>query len=104
MKIEDLIKQHNKALDERVEDNPFLGQRIKARLKDHERSPARPAARKYALIYGSLLIILTVINVLIINGLKPSPTPKPPRQTIAFNTLQTNTPGHITHALQEVMK
>lgn len=107
MKIDDLIQLHNEALNRKVEENPFLNQRIKARLKDRQytKFPAllKPL-RKYALVYGFLFIILTLINLIVISGVKKeSPQPKQP-VLLTMNAFEPNYPGSISHAYTEVMK
>ena len=111
MKIEKLIQWHNETLDKKVNENIFLNQRIKARLRDRER-PKLPgiwlALRKPVLVYSFLLIIFTILNFILIDGLKKRDTllTQPPVLTINlnFNTFQPTFPGSITHAYAEVMK
>lgn len=107
MKIDDLIQLHNEALNRKVEENPFLNQRIKARLKDkkYTKFPAllKPL-RKYALVYGFLFIILTLINFIVINGVKKDkPQPKQP-VLLTMNAFEPTYPGSISRAYTEVMK
>ena len=109
MKIEKLIQLHNETLDKRVNENIFLNQRIKARLKDHKRLKQRGmwlVLRKPVLVYSFLLIIFTVLNFVLIDGLKKRDTrlTQPPVLTLNLNTLQPTYPGSITHAYSEVMK
>ncbi len=107
MKINELIQLHNETLNRKVEENPFLNQRIKARLKDSQYSkfPAllKPL-RKYAFVYGFLFIILTLINFVIINGVKKhEPQPGQP-VLLTMNAFELNYPGSISRAYTEVMK
>jgi hypothetical protein len=107
MKIDNLIQLHNEALNRKVEKNPFLNQRIKARLKDNQytKFPAllKPL-RKYALAYGFLFIILTLINFVIITGVKKyEPQPKQP-VLLTMNAFEPTYPGSISQAYTEVMK
>jgi hypothetical protein len=109
MKIEKLIQLHNEKLDKMVDENIFLNQRIKARLKDRKRRKQRGlwlALRKSVLVYSFLLIIFTVLNFILIDGLKKRDTllTQPPVLTLNLNTLQSTYPGSITHAYAEVMK
>jgi hypothetical protein len=111
MKIEELIQLHNEALNRKVQENIFLNQRIKARLKDRKRGKQRGmwlALRKPVLVYSFLLIIFTVLNFILIDGLKKRDTrlAQPPVLTLNLNlnTLQPTFPGSITHAYAEVMK
>jgi len=111
MKIEKLIQLHNEALNRKVQENIFLNQRIKARLKNHERLKQPRiwlALRKPVLVYGFLLIIFTVLNLILIDGLKKRDTrlAQPPVLTLNLNinTLQPTFPGSIAHAYAEVMK
>jgi hypothetical protein len=111
MKIERLIQWHNETLDKKVDENSFLNQRIKTRLKGLEHRKQRGMRldlRKPVLVYSLLLIIFTVLNFIIIDGLKKRDTrlTQPPVSTINLNlnTLQSTFPGSITHAYAEVMK
>lgn len=109
MKIEKLIQLHNKTLDKRVNENIFLNQRIKAHLRERERRKQRGvwlALRKPVLVYSFLLIIFTVLNFILIDGLKKRDTllTQPPVLTLNLNTLQSTYPGSISHAYSEVMK
>jgi len=111
MKIEELIQLHNEKLNRKADENPFLAQRLKARLKDRESSKF-PAIwiplRKYALLYSLLFISLTLVNFFLINGVKKKPTPPvqphPVVLTLNLETLHPDYPGSISHAYSEVMK
>ena len=72
MDIDKLTQLHNKLLDQRVNEKPFLNQRIKNNLKGPERTklPFTRQVLKYSLGYGFLLVILTFINL--INEVKSS--------------------------------
>ncbi len=111
MNIEKLIQWHNETLDKKVNENIFLNQRIKVRLRDLEHRKKRwiwHALRKPVLVYSFLLIIFTVLNFILIDGLKKRDTrlAQPPVLTfnLNINTLQPTFPGSITHAYAEVMK
>jgi hypothetical protein len=111
MKIEELIQLHNEKLSRKVNENLFLSQRIKARLKDQEPSkfPAiwQPL-QKYTLLYSFLFIILTLVNFLLIDGVKkqssPAVQPQPVVLTPNLEALQPDYPGSISQAYKEVMK
>jgi hypothetical protein len=111
MKIEELIQLHNEKLSRKADENPFLAQRIKARLKD--RGPSKfPAIwqplRKYALLYSFLFIVLTLFNFLLIDGVKkqssPAVQPQPAAFTLNLDTLRPDYPGSISQAYKEVIK
>ncbi|MCP5104042.1 MAG: hypothetical protein GY950_11720 [bacterium] len=110
MKIEELIGLHNEALNRKVDENTFLAQRINARLKDvkdgeHQKEWERWfPLRNPVLLYSLLLVIFTIVNVTIINGLKKhEPQSKTP-VLLAVNVFQPSYPGSISRAYQEVMK
>jgi hypothetical protein len=111
MKIEELIQLHNEKLNRKANENPFLAQRIKARLKERE-SSGFPAIwiplRKYAFLYSFLFIFLTLVNFFLIDGVKKKPTPPiqphPVALTLNLETLHPDYPGSISHAYSEVMK
>ena len=107
MKIEKLIQLHKKTLDKMVGENIFLNQRIKARMKDREHRKPRwmwLALRKPVLVFSFLLIIFTVLNFILIDGLKKRDTLLIQPPVLTLNTLQLTYPGSITHAYSEVMK
>lgn len=109
MKIEDLIQVHNQALNRKVEENVYLNQRIKARLRDRKgfTSPTlRLPFRKSILVYSSLLILFTVLNFMLIQGLKKQDSPPRPTQPIVLtlNAFSPGYPGSISQAYEEVMK
>ncbi len=110
MNIEELIHKHNETLQQRAEADPFLNQRIKARLRDGSKQalPGRLFLFKTPLVRVLLLLIVfTIINFLVITGLD-KPKPPLPRHNdsniIAANILQPVYPGSISHAYGEVMK
>ncbi len=111
MKIEELIQLHNERLSRKANENPFLAQRIKARLKDRE--PSRYPSiwqplRKYAFLYSFLFIILTIINFFLINVLEKKSTPfiqsQPMVLTLNLETLRPDYPGSISQAYKNVYK
>jgi hypothetical protein len=109
MKIEDLIQLHNQALNRKVEENIYLNQRIKARLRDRKGSK-HPGVwiplRKPILVYSFLLILFTVLNFILIAGLKKQDTPPEPTQQIVLtmNAFSPGYPGSISQAYTEMMK
>jgi len=109
MKIEELIQLHNQALNRKVEENVYLNQRIKARLRDRKRSKLTGLwlpFRKSILVYSFLLVLFTVLNFILIDGLKKQdPPPKPTQQIIlTMNAFSPGYPGSISQAYAEVMK
>ena len=107
MKIEELIQSHNAALNRKVEQAPFLNQRLKARLKDRG-SAKRPVLgilfKKPVLVYSFLLILFTVLNFILIDGLR-KPGARPTQQVVmTMNAFQPTYPGSISHAYAQVMK
>ena len=109
MKIEDLIHLHNDRLNRKVEENIFLNQRIKARLKDSEHTKLPIFGlpfKKSILVYSFLLLVFTLLNFMFINGLKKQDTPpKPTEQVVlAMNAFSPTYPGSISRAYKEVMK
>jgi len=110
MNIDDLIRLHNDALDRKVEKKPFLNQRIKARLNEREYAK-QPGAwfrlKKSILVYGFVFILFTVLNLMLIGGLKKKEPPKPGPGTLApvnMTAFQPAYPGSISRAYGEVMK
>lgn len=109
MKIEDLIQLHNQALNRKVEENVYLNQQIKARLRDRKRIK-HPGLwlplRKSILIYSCLLLLLTILNFILIDGLiKKDDSPKPTQQIVlTMNAFSPHYPGSISQAYAEVMK
>ena len=109
MKIEELIQLHNETLNRKVEENVFLNQRIKARLKDRT-GVKHPSLwltfRKSILVYSFLLILFTVLNFILIDGLRKQDTPPKPTQQIVLtmNAFSPSYPGSISQAYAEVMK
>ncbi|MCP5050699.1 MAG: hypothetical protein GY940_26285 [bacterium] len=118
MKTEELIRLHREALERKAEADPFLNQRLKARIKDgSQRKRKLPGIQislgRTVLLYGMLLILLTVANILVINGLKSRDRlpvhVNVQAKTIVVNTdtfasLQASYPGSISRAYAEVMK
>lgn len=112
MKIEELIQMHNRRLDQEAGSDPFLVQRLKARTGDKRPSPFFRQLRKYALVYGLLFIVLTLVNVFLIRGLEqkqiqtPSPALDREPALLAFNPnlLEPDYPGSLSKAYAEVMK
>jgi hypothetical protein len=109
MKIEDLIQLHNQALNRKIEENVYLNQQIKAYLRDRKGSK-HPGLwlpfRKSILVYSFLLILFTVLNFILIDGLKKQDnSPRPPQQIIlTMNAFSPHYPGSISQAYAEVMK
>lgn len=114
MKIEELIQMHNRRLEQQAGSDPFLTQRLKARTDGRERTrlPFFWQLRKYALVYGLLFIVLTLINVFLIRSLEPkqiqplSPELNREQAMFAFspNLLEPDYPGSVSKAYAEVMK
>jgi hypothetical protein len=109
MKIEDLIQLHNQALNRKVEENVFLNQQIKAYLRDRKGSKY-PGLwlpfRKSILVYSFILILFTVLNFILIDGLKKKDnSPRPPQQIIlTMNAFSPHYPGSISQAYAVVMR
>ena len=110
MNIDDLIRLHNDALDREVEKKPFLNQRIKARLNQREHA-SQPGAwfrlKKSILVYSFAFILFTVLNLMLISGLKKKEPPKPGPETFALVNLtafQPAYPGSISRAYHELMR
>lgn len=109
MKIEDLIQLHNQALNRKVEENVYLNQQIKARLRDRKGSTSPTLwlpFRKSILVYSFLLILFTVLNFILIDGLKKQDTPPKPTQHIVLtmNAFSPHYPGSLSQAYAQVMK
>ena len=107
MNIEKLIHLHNERLNREVEDDVFLAQRIKARLKA-SRGPARAglwnALYKQVLVYGMALLVFTLINFFLIDSIKPKEAPPVSPPLLSLNTMSPDYPGSINHAYARVMK
>lgn len=110
MKIDDLIRLHNDALNRKADKKPFLNQRIKARLKEREHAGLRGSwfrLKKNILVYSLIFFLFTVLNLLLIYGLKKQDAPKPEPEAFAqvsVNVFQPAFPGSISRAYWEVMK
>lgn len=110
MKIEELIQLHNEALNRKVDQNPFLNQRINARLKErvHSGQPGlRGLLRKPVMVYSFIFILFTVLNLMLINGLTKQAAPKPNAETVTqinMTAFHPTFPGSIGKAYEEVMK
>lgn len=109
MKLEKLIQLHNQALNRKVEENAYLNQRIKARLRDRTGTKHKTLwipFRKSILVYSFLLILFTVLNFILIDNLKKQVTSPQPTQQIVLtmNAFSPNYPGSISQAYAEVMK
>ncbi|MCP4218258.1 MAG: hypothetical protein GY765_26720 [bacterium] len=104
MDINEIIESHNRRLNRKVEAEPFLSQRLKAGLRDKERT-AHPIRRlfpvKSLLTYSLLLIIFVVLNFFIISSLEKKSSPPPSPLLITNNSLQADYPGSITLAYLE---
>ena len=110
MKLEELIHLHNRALDQKADEDPFLAQRIKARLKDREKR-AKPALwgliKKPVLIYGLLFILFTTLNFMLISRLEKQYAPKTRPTTLTqvnVGVFHAEYPGSISRAWREVAK
>jgi hypothetical protein len=114
MNIENLIQSHNDALQKKVDENIYLNQRIKARLKEGSPSnlPLIPRLTRSALIYASLFLIFTLLNILFIGQIKkekpsnmhPHPPIHTPTQTIQMSAFSADFPGSISGAYAKVIK
>ncbi len=109
MEFDRLISMHNEALEKRVEENLFLNQRIKARLRESRR--AKPLLvsrlRKAVLAYSFLFLVFTLTNLAVINLVKKKgvPAPKPAYQVqVELADLAVDFPGSISQAYLEVTK
>jgi len=109
MKIEDLLQSHNQVLNRNVNENAFLNQQIKARLRDRKASkhpgPGLPF-RKSILVYSFLVILFTVLNFILVDFLDKQDSPLQPTRQIflTMNAFSPGYPGSISHAYAEVMR
>jgi hypothetical protein len=103
MKIEELIRLHNETLNRKVDQDPFLNQRIKARLKEREHT----ILTKPVIVYGFIFILFTVLNLMVIDRLSErtalNPIPEIVTQ-IDMTAFHPAFPGSIGKAYQEVIK
>ena len=103
MKIEELIHLHNKALNRKVDQNPFLNQRIKARLKERRYS----ILTKPVIVYSFIFILFTILNFMLIDHLSERTILKPVPETVThidMTAFHPTFPGSIGNAYQEMMK
>jgi hypothetical protein len=105
MDLEKLIHQHNKLLEQKVEENVFLNQRIKARLKDHGKIKykSKIGFRKKALLYSFLFVIFTFINLVAIGMIMKKASPRQPEYIVKMDAFQVNYTGSISKVYQEVL-
>jgi len=106
MDLEKLILQHNELLEQMVEENVFLRQRIKARLKDPGKIKDKRmiSLRQYVLLYSLLFVIFTLINFFGIGLIKKKVDPPRLGYTVKMDAFQANYPGSISYVYQEVLK
>ena len=107
MKIEEFVQWHNAALNRKVEEAPLLNQRLKARLKNKERVKHPflwSLSGKSILVYGFLLILFTVLNFILIDGLKKQDIRPTQRASITMHVFQAEYPGSISHVYSEAVK
>lgn len=103
MKIEELIHLHNEALNRKVDQNPFLNQRVKARLKERRYS----ILTKPVMVYGFIFILFTLLNFMLIERLSEKTSIKPVPETavqIDMTAFHPAFPGSIGKAYREVIK
>lgn len=106
MDFEKLIRLHKNVLEQKVEENVFLSQRIKARMKDSwkMKDTLGIRLRKYALVYSFFFIIFTLINFIGIGLIKKKAAPPQPEYIVKMDAFQENYPGSINKVYQEVLK
>lgn len=106
MDFKTLIQQHNKKLEQQVEENAFLNQRIKARLQSSTatRYPLMMGLRKRVLLYSLLFLLLTLLNFTVIGLVKKPLTASPPVHIARADAFRPDAPGNIYQAYLEVIK
>jgi len=109
MKIEEIIQLHNVKLEQEVEENYSLKQYLVTNIyhrQQKKKSFHRLLFNKPVLVYGLLLIVFTIFNLIIINMLKKNSIPPKPINQLALNVevFSPTVPGSISHAYTEVMK
>jgi hypothetical protein len=115
MKIEDIVRLHNQKLEKEAGQDPFLARRVKARLNAGFNTPRKSSLRasvRSVLVYGMMLIVFTVINFMLINGLDKRESESVNNvnnlpvafNAVALESLEASYPGSISRAWEEVMK
>jgi hypothetical protein len=106
MNIEELIQSHNDTLEKKANENIYLNQRIKARLRETSitRLPLIPRLTRTALIYGSLFLVFTLINILFIGQIKKAPSSQLHTHTIKMEAFAADFPGSLSSAYSKVIK
>ena len=110
MKLADVIQLHNERLNRAAAENVFLGQRLKAYIKNRQHGNnllPRLLFRRPVLVYGLLLIVFTILNFIIIGSLRRPVVPPAPetfrQPVLTLNAFSPAPHGSISHAYTEVM-
>ena len=107
MDLEKLINLHNRTLEKRVNEDGYLKERLKARLKEKNRLDSSSLIfrfRKLMVIYSFIFLLLIFFNFKLIDWLSVEKSPRTHVITVSENPFQPVFPGSISQAYLEVIK
>jgi len=107
MDLEKLINLHNRTLEKRVNEDGYLKERLKARLKEKNRLDSNSLIfrfRKLMVIYSFIFLLLIFFNFKLIDWLSVEKSPRTHVITVSENPFQPVFPGSISQAYLEVIK
>jgi len=104
MDIDKLIRAHNQALEERVDQSPFLAQRIRAQVKGSVRTWDSKVARfkKTILVYAFLFLVFTLTNLLVLDLVQNESPGGNSQLMTAVDDFHGDYPGSLSLAFMEV--
>lgn len=107
MNIEKVIRLHNRFLENEVNDNVYLIQRIRVRLKDKnfkKKSALNLRFRKLVILYSLVFLFFIFINFKFLGWLNKEKTRETFLVTVNENPFQPVIPGSLSHAFLETFK
>jgi hypothetical protein len=105
MDIKTLIRYHNDALEQRAAEDGYLGQRLKARLRETSTAGSTliPRFVRTILLYGFLFLILTLVNIVVLDLVKKKQPESPREIVVKMEAFQPDYPGSFSRAYAEVI-
>ena len=107
MDLEKLINLHNRTLEKRVNEDGYLKERLKARLKEKNRLDSSSLIfrfRKLMVVYSFIFLLLIFFNFKLIGWLSVEKSSRTHVITVNENPFQPVFPGSISQAYIEVIK
>ncbi len=107
MDLEKLIRSHNKALEQEVDNNVSLKNRLRTRLNEknfREKSPLTLRLRRLVVFYGIVFMFLIFFNFKLIGWLGKEKPHLTHLVTMNENPFQPVFPGSISQAYMESIK